>query len=223
MNVQPSIKSSANGTNKPQPDRQTQVLEAALALLVEGGEKAITTAGVARAANCSKESLYKWFGDRDGMLAHMVSHQASKVRTLGSDEALADGGAALCDNLVEFATDLLEVLSSDSSLAMNRLAIGAAGREDSKLGEHLLSRGKKQISDRAGILLKRGKMLGQLKFDDAQEAFETLYGLIVRDEHLRLLLGEGAALTADQAEAQATTAIQQFLRLYGVEDIQKHS
>ena len=72
-------------------------------------------------------------------------------------------------------------------------------------------------------MLKRGKMLGQLKFDDAQEAFETLYGLIVRDEHLRLLLGEGSALTADQAEARATTSIQQFLRLYGVEDIQKHS
>lgn len=202
----------------PQPNRQTQVLEAALALLVEGGEKAITTAGVARAANCSKESLYKWFGDRDGMLAAMVSHQASKVRTLGNGEALADGGAALRDNLIEFATDLLEVLSSDSSLAMNRLAIGAAGREDSKLGQHLLSRGKRQISDRAGTLLKRGKMLGQLKFDDAQEAFETLYGLILRDEHLRLLLGEGQALTHPEAERRATTAIQQFLHLYGAED-----
>lgn len=202
-------------------DRQTQVLEAALQLLVKGGEKAITTAGVARAANCSKESLYKWFGDRDGMLAAMVSHQASKVRTLGSDEALADGGNALYQNLVDFASDLLQVLSSDSSLAMNRLAIGAAGREDSKLGHHLLSRGKRQISDRAGALLKRGKMLGQLKFDDAQQAFETLYGLILRDEHLRLLLGEGAALSAAEAEKRAQTAIHQFLRLYGADEHNK--
>lgn len=221
MNVRTPIKAAEKAN--PQMDRQTQVLEAALALLVEGGEKAITTAGVARAANCSKESLYKWFGDRDGMLAAMVSHQASKVRTLGNGAALADGGAALQDHLIEFATDLLEVLSSDSSLAMNRLAISAAGREDSKLGQHLLSRGKRQISDRAGALLKRGKMLGQLKFDDAQEAFETLYGLILRDEHLRLLLGEGKALNPQEAEARAQTAIQQFLCLYGANELKTHS
>ena len=60
--------------------RQAEVLEAGLRLLVEGGEKALTTAGLARAANCSNESLYKWFGDRDGVLAAMIAWQASKVR-----------------------------------------------------------------------------------------------------------------------------------------------
>ena len=60
--------------------RQNEVLEVALKLLVEGGDKALTTAALARAANCSKESLYKWFGDRDGLLAAIVTHQASRVR-----------------------------------------------------------------------------------------------------------------------------------------------
>ena len=50
------------------------------ALLVEGGDRALTTAALARAANCSKESLYKWFGDRDGLLTATVRWQASKVR-----------------------------------------------------------------------------------------------------------------------------------------------
>ena len=49
--------------------RQNAVLDQALRLLVEGGEKALTTSGLARAANCSKESLYKWFGDRSLMIA----------------------------------------------------------------------------------------------------------------------------------------------------------
>ena len=47
----------------PLTERQGAVLEQALRLLVDGGEKALTTAGVARAASCSKESLYKWFGE----------------------------------------------------------------------------------------------------------------------------------------------------------------
>ena len=35
---------------------------------------------VARRASCSKETLYKWFGDRDGLLAATVRWQASRVR-----------------------------------------------------------------------------------------------------------------------------------------------
>ena len=59
--------------------RQQVVLQHALTLLVEGGEKALTTAGLARTASCSKESLYKWFGDRDGLLAAMVAYPSTQL------------------------------------------------------------------------------------------------------------------------------------------------
>ncbi len=48
-------------------ERQKDVLDAALTLLVEAGDT-LTMTSVARRASCSKESLYKWFGDRDGLL-----------------------------------------------------------------------------------------------------------------------------------------------------------
>src|SRR5690606_40408122 len=104
-------------------ERQGAVLERALGLLVEGGEKALTTAGVARAANCSKESLYKWFGDRDGLLSAMIAYQAGKVRTV-EVEAETLTAERLRLHLVAFALDLLDVLSGEVSLALNRLAIG---------------------------------------------------------------------------------------------------
>lgn len=112
--------------------RQNAVLDQALRLLVEGGEKALTTSGLARAANCSKESLYKWFGDRDGLLAAMITFQQSKVRTF---EKAGDRVSApqLADHLEVFAHDLLDVLAGDVSLALNRLAIGQASRDGSKL------------------------------------------------------------------------------------------
>src|SRR5690554_7812818 len=59
--------------------RQQVVLTAALDLLVEGGD-ALTMTAVARRASCSKETLYKWFGDRDGLLTATVQWQAAKVR-----------------------------------------------------------------------------------------------------------------------------------------------
>ncbi|MEZ2127140.1 MULTISPECIES: TetR/AcrR family transcriptional regulator C-terminal domain-containing protein [unclassified Sinorhizobium] len=195
--------------------RQNAVLEQALRLLVDGGEKALTTSGVARAANCSKESLYKWFGDRDGLLSAMIAYQASKVRTFERNgERLT--AASLHDHLVIFARDLLEVLAGDVSLALNRLAIGQSSREGSKLGKLLLERGRRQIDRRAMGLIEAGRRAGLLRFDDADMAYHCFYGLIVSDLHVRMLLGEpGLKDTGRQAE-RAVTA---FLRLFGSERI----
>ncbi|MDJ0931202.1 hypothetical protein [Breoghania sp.] len=78
--------------------------------------------GLARAANCSKESLYKWSGDRDGLLETVVTFQASKVRPLGAGESALDA-ASYRRRLVTFAHELLSVLAGDVSLALNRLAM----------------------------------------------------------------------------------------------------
>ncbi|MET3585236.1 AcrR family transcriptional regulator [Pseudorhizobium tarimense] len=191
--------------------RQNEVLEQALRLLVEGGDKALTTSGLARAANCSKESLYKWFGDRDGLLAAMIAHQASKVRTFerGKERLTAEN---LREHLETFARDLLEVLSGDISLALNRLAIGQSSRDGSKLGKLLVEHGRRQIDRRAIALMNAGKREGLLRFDDADDAYHTLYGLVVSDLHVRMLLGEpGLKDNARQAER----AVSAFLSLHG--------
>jgi AcrR family transcriptional regulator len=193
--------------------RQSAVLAEALRLLVEGGDKALTTAGLARAASCSKESLYKWFGDRDGLLAAMISFQQSKVRTVerSGERLTAD---LLHDHLDVFARDLLEVLSGDVSLALNRLAIGQSSRDGSKLGRMLVEHGRRQIDRRAMALIDQGKRAGLLRFDSAEAAYHTLYGLIVSDLHVRMLLGEPPL---KDNGAQARRAVEAFLALHGVQ------
>ncbi|KQV34594.1 MULTISPECIES: TetR/AcrR family transcriptional regulator C-terminal domain-containing protein [unclassified Rhizobium] len=205
-------------TSKPDySPRQNAVLDSALRLLVDGGEKALTTAGVARAANCSKESLYKWFGDRDGLLSAMISFQASKVRTFEAHAGRLDA-AKLRDHLIAFAHDLLDVLSGDVSLALNRLAIGQASREGSKLGHMLQERGRSQIGRRAGALLEAARRSRLIRFDDADEAYGTLYGLVVSDLHLRMLLGEPIAAKEKNYDRRAEKAIDAFLKLYGTSE-----
>lgn len=193
--------------------RQKAVLEAALGLLLKGGERALTTAGVARAARCSKESLYKWFGDREGLLAAMITFQASKVRA-GTVSQARLGAEELRAHLVAFARDLLSVLASDVSLALNRLAIGNAGHADSRLGLLVLARGRRAIEQRGGALLEAGRAKGLLSFEDREEAFRTLYGLVVRDAHVRLLLGDTLNSRESDFETRAAVAVEQFLRLY---------
>ena len=196
--------------------RQSAVLAEALRLLVEGGDKALTTAGLARAANCSKESLYKWFGDRDGLLSAMISYQASKVRTFERPgERLT--AASLSEHLEIFAHDLLDVLAGDVSLALNRLAIGQTNRDGSKLGTLLLERGRRQIDRRARALLDAGQRDGLLRFSDGEEAYRTLYGLIVSDMHVRMLLGDMPQTKSFAARAEK--AVSAFLALYGTEKV----
>ena len=200
--------------SEPYSARQNAVLESALALLVEGGERALTTAGVARAANCSKESLYKWFGDRDGLLAAMITFQSSKVRT--EPRPIGEAGrAALKAQLVGIAANLLRVLAGEVSIALNRLAIGQARRDAADLGHLVLDHGRRPIETRLSALLEEGRAAGHLDFGDTREAYRTLYGLVVRDAHVRLLLGDG--LDDASPAARAVEAIDQFLRLYGAE------
>ena len=191
--------------------RQQAVLEQALRLLVDGGEKSVTTAGIARAASCSKESLYKWFGDRDGLLSAMIAYQASKVRTFEAAGHRLDG-AELKQHLRSFSQDLLEVLAGDVSLALNRLAIGRVTRDGQKLGRMLLERGRAQIDQRARALLEDGRRSGLLAFDNGDEAYRVFYGLIVGDSHVRMLLGEAPdrGLYARRAER----AVERFWALY---------
>jgi len=195
-------------------ERQGAVLERALGLLVEGGERALTTAGVARAANCSKESLYKWFGDRDGLISAMITYQAGKVRTVEVD-ARALTAESLRKHLVAFAGDLIDVLSGDVSLALNRLAIGQASREGAGLGRLLQERGRRQIGKRAAALLEAGRKAKLLAFDTADEAYGTLYGLVVSDMHLRMLLGEDASVLKKEFSPRAEKAVDAFLTLHG--------
>ncbi|WEK49804.1 MAG: TetR/AcrR family transcriptional regulator [Candidatus Kaistia colombiensis] len=207
----PSI-ATGNETYSP---RQNAVLESALGLLVEGGERALTTAGVARAANCSKESLYKWFGDRDGLLAAMITFQSSKVKAAPAASG-ARGRAALAAQLAGIAVNLLKVLAGDVSLALNRLAIGQARRGEADLGLLLREHGRKPIETRLSALLEAGRRERLLDFADTREAYRTLYGLIVRDMHVRLLLGD--SLDGEEPAKRAAQAIDEFFRLFGTEE-----
>ncbi|TCK30789.1 TetR family transcriptional regulator [Ancylobacter aquaticus] len=194
-------------------ERQQAVLDAVLALMVEqGGE--LTMNAVARRASCSKESLYKWFGDRDGLLTATVRWQASKVRAGNYDRTKLDA-LALRDSLTRFATNWLGVISSPTSIALNRFAIAQAETGGGKLGAIMLANGRFAIGARLKPVLDAGREAGLIAFDDTETAFRSFIGLVGRDVQIRLLLGDTLVLTPADIERDAARATEQFLALYG--------
>ena len=189
------------------------MLDAVLSLLVEQGH-ALTMTAVARRASCSKETLYKWYGDRDGLLAATVRWQASKVRA-GNYDAQHLDSSALRESLQGFAVNWLTVIASRTSIALNRVAVGGAGSGRDALGAIVLANGRFAIGERLKPVLEAGRAAGLLAFDDAEEAFRTFFGLVGRDVQIRLLLGDDMALDAAEIEADARRATHQFFALYG--------
>ena len=194
-------------------ERQREVLDAVLALLVEDGDK-VTMSAVSRRASCSKETLYKWFGDRDGLLTATVRWQASKVRAGNWDRQHLDADA-LVESLEAFAANWLAVISSQTSIALNRVAIGNAASGRSDLGRIVLENGRLAIGERLKPLLEAAREAGLLAFDDTEEAFRTFFGLAGRDVQIRLLLGDTLALTKSGIARDAKRAVEQFLTLFG--------
>lgn len=191
--------------------RQQAVLAAALQVLVAQGDR-LTMTAVARQARCSKESLYKWFGDRDGLLIATVQFQASKVRAPRIDRERLDA-VSLQEGLEGFARDLLTVLSGEISVALNRIGITHAG----SLGRIVLENGRHAMGRRLKPVLEAGRAAGLLVLPDAEEAFRTYFGLVVRDVQIRLLLGEALNMPPHTIARDAERAVDQFLALYGAE------
>lgn len=192
--------------------RMGEVLDATLRLMVESGH-GVTMNDVSRAAACSKETLYKWFGDRDGLLAATVRYKAARVHV-----AAVEGGpldrAGLERRLAEFAANWLSVISSPTSIALNRIAIGEPKREGRGLGGIVLDNGRFALGRRLKPVLEAGRAAGLIAFEDAEDAFRTFFGLMARDVQIRLLLGDRLDLSPETIRADAARAARDFLTLH---------
>lgn len=195
--------------------RQQQVLTAALDLLVEQGDR-LTMTSVARRASCSKETLYKWFGDRDGLLTATVQWQAAKVRVPQVDRRRLDI-ESLKSSVDQFARDLLTTIVGEVSVTLNRLAITHAGADKNSLGGIVLENGPLAIRKRLKPVLEAGREARVLRFETSEEAYRSFFGLVVRDVQIRLLLGETIELGEQEIARDAARATEQFFAIYGVQ------
>jgi AcrR family transcriptional regulator len=207
------VRANAQSSKAGFSERQKEVLEAALRLLVEEGD-VLTMTAVARQASCSKETLYRWFGDRHGLLTAIVQWQALGVRVPPVDRERLDV-ACLAASLEQFANDWLKVISSKTSIALNRLAVSEAGSDKNSLGAIVLENGRFEMGRRLKPVLEAGREARLLAFGDTETAFKTFFGLVARDVQIRLLLGERLDMTEAEIGRDAARATRQFLALCG--------
>lgn len=216
--------SGRGSSGRESPERREAILEAAHAVLAEQGYAGASMLAIARRAKASKETLYAWFGDKQGLFEALILRNARELETAldeatvsarpGSDTPAPEVKAVLH----RFAAALLRLLLSDRALVVNRAAIAEAPRYPI-LAQLLVSRGRSTVLPKLIAFLEAQKAAGRLQFDDPEDAAETLIGLTLGDLQVRRLLGVQMPLDEGELETRATRAVERFVRVFGAASI----
>ena len=106
--------------------RKERIEAAALELLAEKGYLATSMLAVARRAKASNETLYNWYGNKQGLFRSLVETNARDVKTLlQNDLAQHRPPDATLEALGPL---LLGLLVSDKAITLNRAAAADPSR-----------------------------------------------------------------------------------------------
>ena len=212
MNERVNIDPANDAIESSPTKREQEVLSVVLDLMVEEGD-GFSMASVARRASCSKETLYRWYGDRDGLLTATVQWQAAKVIMPKLEEGEVTL-SAFRQTLEDFAISWLAVLTSDVSIALNRLAVSHAGNGKTNLGQIVLENGPLAMRRRLLPIFSIGEANGFIK-RSGDAAFRLFFGLVIAEAQIRALLGDKQKPNKKEIKEFARDATEKFLILCG--------
>ncbi len=195
--------------------RQAQIEQAAYQVLEEKGYAATSMLAIARKAKASNETLYRWYGDKQGLFKALVERNAGQVKSL-----LEDGLNSAQDPLQTLellGPKLLELLTGPRSIALNR---AAATDPTGELGEAIGRSGRETVAPLISRVLEEARRRDLLDFEDTAAAAELYIALLVGDLQIRIVIGRETPPSEETINARALRALEhlcQILRNHGQE------
>lgn len=188
--------------------RQTEIEAAAYAVLEEKGYAGTSMLAIAKRARASNETLYNWYGDKQGLFRALVERNAEEVKRHLEEELQTDHGALSI--LATLGPKLLVLLTGDRAVALNR---AAAADSSGELGETLSKAGREAVFPLLEAVFLRARSEGQLAFGETGEAVALFLDLLIGDQQIRRVIGRLPAPTMEDCEARAVRAVERLQRL----------
>jgi len=192
--------------------RQRQIETAAYALLEEKGYAGTSMLAIARKSRASNETLYNWYGDKQGLFKALVTRNAAEVKSLLEEELAAE--VEPMATLARFGPKLLELLLGDRAIALNR---AAAADPTGELGAVISEAGRETVLPLLVKVLEQAKRRGELIFDHPEEPASLYMNLLVGDLQIRRVIGRAPAPSPDFCEERSAITLQRLSRLLGRE------
>ncbi|MGB7184236.1 MAG: TetR/AcrR family transcriptional regulator [Burkholderiaceae bacterium] len=195
-----------------QAARREAIIAATYELLAESGYRATSMLAIARRAAASNETLYRWYGNKQGLISEMVAQNALDVRTV-LNLAIQKGANPL-DTLDKVGPLLLSLVTSEKAVLLNRAAAAEAA-QDSSLGEAIASHGRNAVVPLLVQLFESAKQQGQLHFEQSRDIAEDYVTLLIGDWQIRRAIGSMPPLKPSQIKTRAKRAREKLVQLYG--------
>ena len=188
--------------------RQEEIEAAAYALLEEKGYGGTSMLGIAKRAKASNETLYNWYGDKQGLFMALVTRNAAEVKEHLEAELQTDHDALSI--LGSLGPKLLDLLTGDRAVSLNR---AAAADSTGELGATLSRAGREAVAPLIEQVLLRARSEGQLAFEHADRAVGLYLDLLIGDQQIRRVIGRLPQPTAEMRDERAARAVRHLRTL----------
>lgn len=188
--------------------RRDQIESAAYEVLESKGHAGLSVLAVAKAARASNETLYRWYGDKTGLIRALIARNADVV---GAELAAAlERDTDTADVLSRVGPLLLTMLTGPRAVALNR---AAAADDSGTLGQTLAEAGRGTVVPLVIQVMDRARSAGQLD-GDAAEMAEVWIALLLGDLQVRRVTGALNDLSAAQISVRSERARDLLFRLF---------
>jgi AcrR family transcriptional regulator len=189
-------------------ERRDAIEAAAYELLAAKGYLGTSMLAVARKAKASNETLYRWYGDKQGLFRSMVERNAEAVRSSLETALAAEGSAEAA--LQELGPLLLSLLTGDRAITLNR---AAAADPSGELAQAIVQSGREAIAPLIGQLMLRARDEKLIGFEKVEQAVGLYLDLLVGDLQIRRVIGSVGPLADKQIKVRAETALRHLKTL----------
>ncbi len=185
--------------------RHEAIGSAAYALIAEKGYDGASMLSIAKAARASNETLYRWYGDKQGLFRALVSDNAAETaQALG--QAIQDHEEPF-ETLAKVAPVFLTMLLGERAILLNR---AAASEPTGALGGALSAGGREVVQP----LFQ--KVMMRLTGGDEAKAnclTGTFLGLLIGDLQIKRVIGVQSVLTQAQIDDRVEGALAALRKL----------
>jgi AcrR family transcriptional regulator len=204
---------AADSVAAPQDPVRLRIVEAAAELIASGGRDAATTRAVSSAASVQAPTIYRFFGDKRGLLNAVAEHGLATYIAKKTSQAphpdpvqdLRDGW----DMHVEFGLanpGLFAIMSGDVHASAPSATIAAGRQVLRKRIRRIALAGRLKVSeDRAMFLLEavcNGTVLAMLNLPETER--DASLSEVARESVMSRITGESAVGASDESRGAAS-------------------
>jgi AcrR family transcriptional regulator len=183
----------------PRAGREARIFEAAYETLADHGYGGASMLRIAKAAKASNETLYRWYGDKDGLFTAMARDNAAETRRLLT-EALSRREDAWA-SLERLAPVFLRMILGDRAILLNR---AAAADPSGALGVAVSAGGREEVTPLLRDLMER---LCAGRGRDPAMATDWFVSLLVGDLQIKRVISALPALSDQAIEERCGKAL----------------